>query len=70
MDDKIWIVIAVTCICLAVLCVAVNIPHEIPSDVIGLIDKALLGLFALATGASAGFTLGKKSKNPTDTTKP
>lgn len=61
MENKIWVVIAVTTICLSVLFAAVTASSGVPDSVISLMEKAFLGLFALASGTSVGFALGKKS---------
>jgi hypothetical protein len=59
--DKVWVIVAVTIICLSVLCVALKAPAGVPNNVLALMDKAFVGMFALASGASVGFVLGKKS---------
>lgn len=61
MDDKIVVIICVTVLCLATLGVAMHATNPVPDNVIALMEKAMYGLFGLASGAGIGFALGKKS---------
>lgn len=58
MDDKILVIMAVTLLCIATLGVAMH--STVSMEVISLIEKALYGLFGLASGTGIGFALAKK----------
>lgn len=66
MDDKILVIIMVTLLCLATLGVAMHsTTGVVPAEVIALIEKAMYGLFGIASGTGIGMTLANR-KNKKD----